>query len=133
MNTPNDRVAVDTSDQLHPWIYRIIIALALLLILSAWGFSGSGNSELALAVVTVFILIAIAIPLLLWVIWRKNGARPEDLADPPSFTAWQASDFETCEKRLKGRDAAVQVLLPIAAVAVGMAVFALVLHFDVGG
>jgi hypothetical protein len=33
---------------------------------------------------------------------------------------------------LRGVEAIVEVLLPIAAVAVGMALFALVLHFDIG-
>jgi hypothetical protein len=101
------------------------------LILSVWGFAGRGYSGLALTVVTLFILIATAIPLLLWRIWRNNAARQKD-ADPPSFAAWQARNFEICDGTLKGRDAAVQVLLPIAAVSLGMALFAVVLHFDVG-
>jgi len=100
------------------------------LILSAWGFFGPGYSGLALAVVSAFIFIAVAIPVILWWIWRHHTTDPDQ---PESFAAWQERDFEICEGRLKGADAALQVLLPIAAVSLGMAVFALVLHFDVGG
>jgi hypothetical protein len=118
------------SDQLHPWIYRTIVALSLLLVLSAWGFFGSGNSGLALAVVSAFIFIAIALPVLLWRIW--DGHRP-DRSDPVPFATWRWLDLEISEGRVKGAEATVEVLLPIAAVAFGMAVFALILHFDIGG
>jgi len=117
------------SDQLHPWIYRTIVGLALILILSAWGFFGP-YSGLALAVVSAFIFIAVVIPIILWRIWRNHTTDP-DRSD--SFAAWQERDFEICDGRLKGTEAALQVLLPIAAVSLGMAAFALVLHFDIGG
>ncbi len=130
MSKTSDRPKAPTSDQLHPWIYRTIVGFALLLILSAWGFFGPGYSGLALAVVSTFIFIAVAIPVILWWIWRHHTTDPDQ---PESFAAWQERDFEICEGRLKGADAAMQVLLPIAAVSLGMAVFALVLHFDVGG
>jgi len=130
MSKTYNRPNVPTSDQLHPWIYRTIVGLALLLILSAWGFFGPGYSGLALAVVSAFIFIAVAIPLSPWWISRHHTTDPDQ---PESFAAWQERDFEICEGRLKGADAALQVLLPIAAVSLGMAVFALVLHFDVGG
>lgn len=41
-------------------------------------------------------------------------------------------DLEISEGRVKGVEAMVEVLLPIVAVAFGMAVLALVLHFDIG-
>ncbi|HEV8680037.1 MAG TPA: hypothetical protein VGQ90_11735 [Stellaceae bacterium] len=131
MAKSSNRTAPRSSEALHPWVYRTIVGLVFILVLSAWGFFGPGDSGLALAVVTAFIVIAVAIPLLLWLIWRNNAARRERPADEVPFVAWQARDFEICGGRLKGRDAAVQVLLPIAAVAFGMALFALVLHLDV--
>jgi hypothetical protein len=123
------RTEDEASDHLHPWIYGTIVGLALLLILSVWGFLGRGYSGLVLAVVSAFIFIDVAIPIILWRIWRNHAADPDR---PESFAAWLERDFEICDDRLKGADAALQVLLPIAAVSLGMAVFALVLHFDVG-
>ena len=130
MSKTADRREAATSEQLHPWIYRTIVGLVLVLILSVWGFVGPGYSGLALAVVSIFIFIAVAIPIILWRIWRNHAADPDEAE---SFAIWQERDFEICDGRLKGADAALQVLLPIAAVSIGMAVFALVLYFDVGG
>jgi hypothetical protein len=120
------------SDQLHPWIYRIIVVLALILVLSAWDFFGGGYSGLALSVVSAFIFIAVAIPALLWRIWRKNAGRHADRSRPMPFASWRSRDLEISEGRVKGIEAMVEVLLPIVAVAFGMAVLALVLHFDIG-
>jgi hypothetical protein len=130
MRKTSNRRQPATSDRLHPWVYRTIVGLALVLILSVWGFVGPGYSGLALAVVSVFIFIAVVIPVILWRIWRNHAA---DLDRAESFAAWQERDFEICDGHLKGADAAMQVLLPIAAVSLGMAVFALVMHFDIGG
>ena len=46
---------------------------------------------------------------------------------------WTSGDFETWQGRLKGKDAAVQILLPIASVAFGMTLFAIIMHFTIGG
>jgi hypothetical protein len=121
-----------SSDQLHPWIYRTIVVLALILVLSAWGFFGGGYSGLALSVVSAFIFIAVAIPVLLWRMWRKNSGRQTDRSRPMPFASWRSCDLEISEGRVKGVEAMVEVLLPIVAVAFGMAVLALVLHFDIG-
>ena len=124
--------AAPASDRLHPWIYRAIVGLALSLVLSVWGFFGPGYTKLALTVVSLFFVIAVAIPTILWRIWRNYAGREAASAEPESFRAWQAHDLSIDQGRLKGTEAAIQVLLPIVAVALGMAVFALVLHFDVG-
>ena len=134
-NTDNPNTSGDNpqgSDQLHPWIYRTIVALVLILVLSVWGFSGNEHTGLALAVVSAFFLIAVAIPVLLWRIWRKDTDRRFGPSQPVPFASWCARDLEICEGRVRGVEAIVEVLLPIAAVALGMAVFALLLHFDIG-
>ena len=133
MRKTSNRREAAPSDQLHPWIYRAMVGLAVVLILSVWGFAGTGLSNLALVVVSgiifVAVAVAVAIPTILWRIWR-NHAFTADQGE--SFAAWQERDFEICEGHLKGADAALQVLVPIAAGPLGMAVFALVLHFDIG-
>ena len=121
------------SDQLHPWIYRTIVALTLLLVLAAWGFSGNEHTGLALTVVSAFFLVAVAIPVLLWRIWHKNASCQPNQPYPISFAAWRSRDLGICDGRVSGKTAMVEVLLPIVAVAFGMVAFALVLQFDIVG
>ena len=64
--------------------------------------------------------------------WSAHAVREENPSGAEGFAAWREREFEICDTRLKGKEAAYQVLLPIAAVSLGMAVFALVLHFDIG-
>jgi hypothetical protein len=45
------------------------------------------------------------------------------------FREWMEGDFDTWQDRVKGRNAAVEVLLPMGAIAIGMTAFAIVLHF----
>jgi len=114
------------TESLHPYVYAATLALALLLVISAWGFAGD-HAGLTLAVVSVFVFIAAALPVILWRIGHnhhaRNGARFEPFAD------WAESEFVVWQGHLKGRDAAVLVLLPIAAVACGMTLFAALAHF----
>ena len=42
------------------------------------------------------------------------------------FGKWTACSFETWTGGISGREAAMQILLPIAAVAIGMTIFGLV-------
>jgi hypothetical protein len=92
------------SDRVHPAVYWVIVGLAGWLVLSVWGFLGSGYAGLALAVVTIFIVIAV--------------------------TLWLAHEFDVDAGRMKATVAAMEILLPIAAVAFGMTIFALVRYFD---
>ncbi len=46
---------------------------------------------------------------------------------------WAVGDFDTLTGPVKGANATVEVLLPIAAVAVGMTVLGLVFHIIAGG
>ena len=71
--------------------------------------------------VTGLFIIAITIPALLWLTWRRNadGARDDSY---PSFRDWAVGEFDTLTGPVKGANATAEVLLPIAAVAVGMTV-----------
>jgi hypothetical protein len=46
------------------------------------------------------------------------------------LTEWLAHDFDASTGRTKATVAAIEILLPIAAVAFGMKIFALVRYFD---
>jgi hypothetical protein len=114
----------------HPAIYRIIAGLIVLLLLSVWGFAGSGRSGLALTVVSLFILVTVALTTVLYRIWRRNAAHGDgDL--PVPLRDWLADEFDSGEGRLTGAMAAASALLPLIAVALGMAIFAVVRDLSV--
>ena len=83
-------------------------------------------------VVTGLFVVAIAIPTLCWLTWRRNakGARDES---HPRFGDWAEGELDTWTGPVKGANATVEVLLPIAAVAVGMTVLGLVFHIVASG
>lgn len=116
---------------LHPFVYRIHAALLLWMVLAAWGFVGgkAGDLGLALAVVTGLVVVAILIPWTLWRIWRTGRAAGR-AREPgvPSFREWLLGDLETWQAPLRGTDAAVEAILPLAAGAIGMTAFAIVKH-----
>jgi hypothetical protein len=112
--------------RLHPRVYALMIGLALWLVLSVWLFAGSGIADYLLVIVSGFIVIAVALPLILSRVTRIDDAADDD--EPQSFRDWSAADFDTWEGRLSGAQAATQILLPIAAVAIGMTVFGIALH-----
>jgi hypothetical protein len=116
---------------LHRSIYEVMVGLAAWLVFSVWLFFDKGSTGLPLAVVSIFVLISVMLPVVLWRIRRHNRAAAEP-GDGESFPAWLSGEFETWPGRVGARDAALEILLPIAAVALGMTLFAVVLHFDVG-
>jgi hypothetical protein len=121
------------SDSLHPLVNIAIISLVLMFVAAVWMFFDSGPYEAWLdVVVTGLFVIAIAIPTLLWLTWRRNADSARDDSQL-SFRDWAAGDFNTLTGPVKGADATAEVLLPIAAVAVGMTVLGLVFHIIASG
>ncbi|MBX6329938.1 MAG: hypothetical protein IRY89_15330 [Pseudolabrys sp.] len=124
------RAAVN--DELHPHIYGAIAALSLWLVLSVWVFFNRGGYiGLALGMVTLFFVIATGVPALIWRIWRRHAADAERRRTAEPFRAWARRDFATWSGRLGGRAAAIQILLPIVAVSLGMTIFGLVFALTV--
>jgi len=123
---------VAAQDGLHPLVYRSIIALTVWLVLSVWIFFDRGAYVgLTLAMITVFFVIVVGIPVLIWKSWQHN-APAEDTREPKeTFAAWASQNFATWTGRLSGCEAATQILLPIAAVSIGMFIFGLVFYLDV--
>ena len=119
-------------DALHPLVYRSMIALTAWLVLSVWIFFGSGAYVgLTLAMITVFFVIIVGIPVLIWKTWQHNAPTEETREPQETFASWTSQSFATWTGRLSGREAAMQILLPIAAVSIGMFVFGLVFYLDV--
>jgi hypothetical protein len=112
--------------RLHPRVYALMIGLAFWLVLSAWLFAGGGVVDYLLVIVSGFIAIAVALPLILSRVGHIDDAKEDDALQ--SFRDWSTADFDTWQGRLSGAQAATQILLPIAAVAIGMTVFGVALH-----
>ncbi len=127
-------------DHLHPLIYAAMVGLAAWLLISAWVFfDGTGYISLALAMVSVLFIMAIGIPFML-----SRAAPHLDQEAPPdaattdgdtesetgpaaeSFGDWIHGDLDSWTGRCRSRTAAVEILLPIAAVAFGMTAFGIV-------
>ena len=116
------------TSRLHPRVYAMVIGLALWFVLSVWSFfTGAGVTDYLLFIVSGFIFVAVALPLVLSRVGRTDGAAEID-GKLPSFHDWASWDFDTWQDRLSGAQAAVQILLPIAAVAFGMTAFGIALH-----
>ena len=117
----------NSTDKLPLAVYAALAGCVAWMALAAWGFAGPGYADLSLAVVTGFFIIVIAIPFVLWRVWRANSSPSERKREP--FAEWAARDFETWQDRVKGRNAAAEIILPIAAAAIGMTAFAIVFHY----
>ena len=121
-----------SNDELHPLVYRSIIGLTIWLLLSVWALFSRGAYEgLTLSVITLFFLVLVGIPLILWLTWRRHTDLNEQRSYVKPFREWTAHSFETSTGGISGREASMQILLPIAAVAFGMTIFGLVFPFAV--
>src|SRR5215470_16038731 len=123
----SERKNSPSTDRLPLVVYGIVAGFVAWMALAAWGFAGAGYADLSLAVVTGLLIVAIAIPFVLWRVWRANTDERAD--DRMSFDDWKSSQFETWQDQQKGSQAATEIVLPIAAAAVGMTAFAVVFHY----
>jgi hypothetical protein len=120
------------NDELHPVVYRSIVGLTIWLVLSVWAlFSRRAYEGVTLSVITLFFLILVGIPVILWVSWRRNTDPNERHGYVGPFREWRSHAFVTWTGSVSGHEAAMQILLPIAAVAFGMTIFGLVFLFTV--
>ena len=113
-------------DQLHRNVYWAAIGLVAWFVVSAWVFfDHGGQTALSLAFVTVLLLMAVGLPWLLSLIWRKYrmpGEQPRRLP----FRDWRSGEFAVWQARLHGLHAAIDILLPLAAVAFGLTAIGIV-------
>ena len=115
------------ASDLHPLVYVAFAGIVSWLVLAIWGFAGEGYADYLLVIVSAFIILFfVALPFTLWQMARRHQDPAE--ADRTRFRDWAAGEFETAQGQIKGSGAAVEVLLPMAAIAVGMTAFAIVFH-----
>jgi hypothetical protein len=128
----NDLVPVSRdnppSNGLHPYVYGAIAALVFWFVASAWeGFAADGYTDWLLVVISGFLLILATIPFVLSRVSRDDATESDaDQTPRRSFRSWASGDFDTWQYRLKSKNAAVEVLLPVAAIAFGMTAFGVV-------
>ena len=111
------------SAYLHPALYGALLGFTALLVLASTVFyDHAAFGSLWFLVMVVFALIALGIPLVLWRIAVRHGAP----AAHGTLQDWLVGDVEVWQARLKGSDAAAAMLLPVAAVGLGMLALATV-------
>src|SRR5262245_17245449 len=115
---------------LHPAVYMVLVGLTAWLVVAIWGFGYDGQTDYLLAIVTGFLVIAVGIlSIFALIVHRQSNSDETKSSTKTSLREWMAGDFDTWQDRVRGRNAAVEVLLPMAAIAIGMTAFAIVLHF----
>jgi hypothetical protein len=108
-------------DQLHPRIYGAAVGLIAWFALMAWVlFDRASDVNLSLIFVTVLFVVAIGLPWTLSLIWRKFQMPHEGHPKPTSFHDWRHGDLAVWGARLRASDAAIDVLLPLGAVSLGL-------------
>jgi hypothetical protein len=111
---------------MHPRVHTILIALTAWFVLAVWSFAGQGLVNYLLFIVSGFMFVAVALPLIL----SRVGAAAGD-ENVPSLRDWAKSQYETSAGKVSGAAAAAQILLPIAAAAVGMTAIGMIFYFSV--
>ena len=113
-------------DQLHPRVYAGAVGLVAWFALSAWIlFDRQADIGLPLMMVSVLLFMAVLIPLALALVWRRHRIS-DSHPEATSFRDWRAGDFAVWGSRVRGTDAAIDMLLPLAAVAFGLTAIGIV-------
>lgn len=133
MNNEDIRHNRPVSDHLHPFVYMAMAGLALWLIISVWGFAVDGDSAYLLTIVSGFIFIVVALQFVLSRVGRKHRSSELIAEHKEPFGHWASGEFVTWQDRVKGKNAAIEILLPLAAVAFGMTAFAVVFYLTAHG
>jgi hypothetical protein len=107
-------------------------------VIAAWLlFGGSGYIELALAIISVLVFMAIAIPLALWhtnlTAQRSDVSSPATKQATESLAKWLRGRFDTWTDHERGSTAAIEILLPLAAVAFGITALGIVYELTRAG
>lgn len=112
-------------DGLHPAVYGALVALTAWFVVAVWLLFGSGGyPALDFAVITFFFVMLIGIPTVVFAVWRRHGE--DAAAERQPFRHWRTGAMRTLTGEQRATHALVEVLLPIAAVAVGITLFGLI-------
>ncbi|RZN33042.1 hypothetical protein CWO90_11115 [Bradyrhizobium sp. Leo121] len=79
--------------------------------------------------VNLFLLVAVMLPYLLWRTWHHQRL-PPSLTANSGFRKWTNESVEVWQSRLKGSDAAIDMLLSLASVAFGLLALGIVFNLS---
>jgi hypothetical protein len=128
----DNRQQQPAATHLHPIVYAALLGFVSWLVIAVWGFARDGLTDYLMVIVSGFIVLFAAIPATLFLMARSQRTADEDSGhDQESFRDWARGEFGTWQDRVRGANAAVEILLPIAALAVGMTAFAVVAHYTI--
>jgi cytochrome c len=99
-------------------------ALVAWFVLAIWSFASGGLVDYLLFIVSAFLFVTVALSLILSRVPRADTPAPDNRE--PSLREWATWGYETWTGQLSGMAAAVQIVLPIAAAAVGMTAIGIV-------
>lgn len=120
----------DTTSDLHPAIYRVIIGSLVFWVIAAWAFfaGGSGYGAAIVGIIAVFAIVSFFIFNRIAAIEKNHpdGGRAEP--SRISIRDWLSGEFEIWSGHLRGRDAAITLLMPIFAAVIGALAFVLIIH-----
>jgi hypothetical protein len=112
-------------ERIHPRIYAIAVGLVAWFALSAWilfdhSFGQRSEVSLSLTMMSVLFLVAVLLPWTLSRVWTRYRMRDEGQPSDGALREWGLRDFSVWGAKIKGSHAAIDVLLPLAAVAFGL-------------
>lgn len=121
-----------STNWMHPGVHAILIAFTAWFALAVWSFAGQGVVNYLLFIVSGFIFVAVALPLILAGVGHDGHAATRE-ENAPSLRDWAKCEYETSAGKVSGAAAAAQILLPIAAAAVGMTAIGIIFYFSAPG
>ncbi|HEX3970380.1 MAG TPA: hypothetical protein VHX19_03605 [Stellaceae bacterium] len=118
--------------RLHPAIYLAILGLAIVFVAAAGTFAAPNDSYYLIEIACGFILVAVGLPYQLLRV-RRHGHDPRDTSlSHRTLGGWLNAEFDVWQTRIRGWDAAAAILLPVAAVSIGLVCLTIVMHLDIG-
>ena len=114
---------------IHPRVHTILIAVTAWFARAVWSYAGQGIVNYLLFIVSGFIFVAVALPLILSRVGHDDRTATRD-QNAPSLRDWAKCEYETSAGKVSGGEAAAQILLPIAAAAVGMTAIGMIFYFS---
>jgi hypothetical protein len=119
-------------DQIHSAIPKIAACLVVWFVLMAWlFFDRQSLVGLPLAFITaLFVIAGLAFTGLFLVQYRHQPEYPSQPHEIP-FQEWSAGTFEVWGSKQSSRQAAIEILLPIAAAAFGLTAIGIVFLISV--
>jgi hypothetical protein len=105
-------------------VWIALVGFVIWFAIAIWSFGTSGYGDCLLTVVSVFLFIAVMLPVIL----SRVGRDPRERTHEP-FHDWASGEFATWQDRPRGFNAAAEIILPVAAAAIGMTAIGIVFHY----